>query len=172
MGVILTYFASLDDPANATVTKNTAIWNAVGIVILTFMSTLVVHPFSLNNIQTGTRIRVACTSMIYKKALKLKKSATVEDFNGRVINLMSNDVARLDFASCLVHSLWKGPLELALMGYVMSSEIGYFAWIGVAFLLCFLPLQGKSNRITILIGIIFNHLSTLDFHSLHWQESH
>lgn len=80
--------------------------------------------------------------LFYLQALKLKKSTTVDDFNGRVINLMTNDVARLDFSSCLVHCLWKGPIELALMGYVMSSEIGYFAWIGCAFLLCFLPLQG------------------------------
>lgn len=147
LGVILTYFASLNSDGPPTVTRERALWNAFGIIVLTFLSIISVHPFSLNNIQLGTRMRVGCTSMIYKKALKIKKSTSVDDFNGRVINLMTNDVARLDFSACLIHCLWKGPIELALMGYVMSLEIGYFAWLGCAFLLCFLPLQGTYTRI-------------------------
>lgn len=69
LGVILTYFASLDAKPGVerTVSKESAMWNAAGIVGLTFLSVLAVHPFSLNNIQLGTRMRVACTSMIYKK---------------------------------------------------------------------------------------------------------
>lgn len=133
-----------DDPKK--VTRDSALYNAYGIIGLTLLSVLSVHPFSLNNIQLGTRMRVACTSMLYKKALKIKKSTNVDDFNGRVINLMTNDVARLDFCACLIHCLWKGPIELVLMGYVMSTEIGYFAWLGCAFLLLFLPLQGMLNK--------------------------
>lgn len=67
LGGILSYFAYLDSPDLPEVSKQSAYINAIGIILLTLMTIIVVHPFSLNNIQIGTRMRVACTSMIYKK---------------------------------------------------------------------------------------------------------
>lgn len=56
---------------------------------------------------------------------------------------MSNDVARFDVTMGFVHDLWKGPIELGLLGYFIYREIGFYGWIGIGFLLCFIPLQSK-----------------------------
>lgn len=67
----------------------------------------------------------------------------VNGLNGQVINLMTNDVARFDVTMGFIHDLWKGPLELILLGYFIYKEIGYYAFAGIGFLLCFLPIQSK-----------------------------
>lgn len=72
------------------------------------------------------------------------KSATVEGFNGKVINLMSNDLATFDNSVYYVHLLWKGPIEMVIFGYFIYGEIGYYGWIGIGFISCFVPIQ--SNR--------------------------
>lgn len=82
----------------------------------------------------------------YFQALKLTKSVSIDGLNGQVINLMSNDVARFDVTMGFVHDLWKGPIELALLGYFIYREIGFYGWIGIGFLLCFIPLQSKFNK--------------------------
>lgn len=58
---------------------------------------------------------------------------------------MSNDVARFDVTMGFVHDLWKGPIELGLLGYFIYREIGFYGWIGIGFLLCFIPLQSKFS---------------------------
>lgn len=59
---------------------------------------------------------------------------------------MSNDVARFDVTMGFVHDLWKGPIELGVLGYFIYREIGFYGWIGIGFLLCFIPLQSELNK--------------------------
>lgn len=56
---------------------------------------------------------------------------------------MSNDVAKFDTATGFVHDIWKGPIELVVLGWFIYREIGVAGLIGIAFLLSFIPLQGK-----------------------------
>lgn len=42
-----------------------------------------------------------------------------------------------------LHDLWKGPSEALLIGYFLYREIGISAVVGIAFMLSFIPLQGK-----------------------------
>lgn len=67
----------------------------------------------------------------------------MDGLNGQVINLMSNDVARFDVTMGFVHDLWKGPIELVLLGYFICREIGIYGLTGIGFVLCFLPIQSK-----------------------------
>lgn len=65
--------------------------------------------------------------------------------NGLVINLMSFDSYRFDGTITLLHYLWKGPIEVVVFGYFLYLEIGYYGWIGVGFILCFVPIQSMSH---------------------------
>lgn len=56
---------------------------------------------------------------------------------------MSTDVACFDYSVYFVHLLWKGPIELAVFGYLIYLEIGFYGWIGLGFILCFVPIQCK-----------------------------
>lgn len=66
--------------------------------------------------------------------------------NGKVINLMSFDSYRFDGMIALLHYLWKGPIEVIVFGYFLYLEIGYYGWIGIGFILCFVPIQSKYNK--------------------------
>lgn len=73
--------------------------------------------------------------------MRLTKSMSVDGLNGQVINLMANDVARFDLAAAFIDCLWKGPVMLILVTYLIYQEIGWFAFFGIGLLLCSLPVQ-------------------------------
>lgn len=80
---------------------------------------------------------------MFLQALNLTKSLSVDGLNGQVINLMSSDVIRFNNSMVFFHSLWKGPLEMIVFGYFLYKEIGYYGWIGIGFILCFIPIQSE-----------------------------
>lgn len=91
-------------------------------------------------------MRVAFGGLIYQKALRLLKSSTEEGQSGKIINLLSNDLAKLELALQYLHDCWKGPLQAIAFFVVMYMEIGVSAFIGMAFLIFFIPLQGKQHQ--------------------------
>lgn len=56
---------------------------------------------------------------------------------------MSFDAYRFDNTLSLLYYLWKGPIEVIVFGYFLYREIGYYGWIGVGFILCFVPVQSE-----------------------------
>lgn len=94
-------------------------------------------------VHLGMKTRIACCSLIYRKALRLSKTALGDTTVGQVVNLLSNDVNRFDNAAMFLHYLWLGPLETLIVGYLTYNELGVSAIIGVACLLLFIPLQSK-----------------------------
>lgn len=75
----------------------------------------------------------------------MSKSTIFDGFGGLIINLISTDVTPFDQWLQYVHFLWKGPLEVAIFGYLISQEIGFFSWIGIGFILCFVPLESMYS---------------------------
>lgn len=84
-----------------------------------------------------------CIFFFRFQILKLRKSQSTEGLNGRVINFLSFDVVRFNNLMAFFHYLWKGPVEMIIFGYFIYQEIGYFGFIGVGFILCFVPIQSK-----------------------------
>lgn len=100
------------------------------------------------NIHLGMKVRVAMCSMVYRKSLRLSKTALGDTTTGQVVNLISNDVGRLDLILLFVHYLWLGPTETIVVTYFLWREISYASLFGVAFMLCFIPLQGYLGKKT------------------------
>lgn len=127
---------------------NTAYIYAAGIILCSALNVIIMHPYMLGTMHVGMKIRVAMCSMIYRKALRLSRTALGETTAGQVVNLISNDVGRLDLAMIFVHYLWIGPIETIFITYLMTMEIGVAATFGVAFMLAFIPLQGWLGKKT------------------------
>lgn len=75
------------------------------------------------------------------QAMNLSKSTSISSSNSKIINLLSFDTYRFDTAVSLLHHLWKGPVEVFVFGFFLYMEMGYYGWIGVAFIICFVPIQ-------------------------------
>lgn len=90
-------------------------------------------------------IKLRCLEffLLYEQVLRISKSVPINGLNGLVINLMSFDAYRFDNTLSLLYYLWKGPIEVIVFGYFLYREIGYYGWIGVGFILCFVPVQSK-----------------------------
>ncbi|XP_026805630.1 probable multidrug resistance-associated protein lethal(2)03659 isoform X2 [Rhopalosiphum maidis] len=96
----------------------------------------------------GMKIRVACCSVIYKKALTLSGTSICASKVGQVVNLITNDVNRINKAFKHIHYLWIGPLQIILVTYYLWQEIGAASIIGVTVFFVLGPLHswlGKKN---------------------------
>lgn len=71
LGGLVTYFSQseidMKSPESYEINKRTAYWYATGLVLCPLFTTIFTHPFMLYASEVGMQIRVACTSMIYRK---------------------------------------------------------------------------------------------------------
>ncbi|XP_076634046.1 putative multidrug resistance-associated protein lethal(2)03659 [Colletes latitarsis] len=128
------------------ITKEEAYFYATGVILCSGILIFVIHPYMMAILHMGMKMRVACCSLIYRKALKLSRTALGETTVGQAVNLLSNDVNRFDVAILFLHYLWIGPLETIIIMYFMYKEVEVSAFIGVATLLMFIPLQGYLGK--------------------------
>lgn len=101
----------------------TAYLYAAGVIACSALNVMFMHPYMLGTMHVGMKIRVAMCSLIYRKSLRLSKTALGSTTAGQVVNLISNDVGRLDLATIFIHYLWVGPLETCLITYLMYKEV-------------------------------------------------
>ncbi|XP_060873208.1 ATP-binding cassette sub-family C member 4-like isoform X2 [Metopolophium dirhodum] len=117
------------------------------LLVLNMLVTLVMHhAIQIEILHCGMKIRVACCSLIFKKALRLSKTALGETTVGQAVNLLSNDVNRFDTVVIFLNYLWIGPLQTILVTYFLWQEIGVSSIIGVAILLMVIPIQGWIGK--------------------------
>ncbi|XP_005190478.1 probable multidrug resistance-associated protein lethal(2)03659 [Musca domestica] len=145
LGALVSYYA---DPETDKTDQTTAFLYALGVILTSAGSVFLMHPNMLGIVHTGMKVRVAICSMIYRKALRLSKSAMVNTTSGQMVNLISNDVGRLDTSVLHMHFIWIGPLEIFLVTYFIYQEIGASSLIGVAVMLLFVPIQGYMGKKT------------------------
>ncbi|XP_078047115.1 putative multidrug resistance-associated protein lethal(2)03659 [Augochlora pura] len=141
LGRLLKYYNEGSD-----VTKNEAYLYATGVILCSAFLIFVIHPYMMTILHMGMKMRVACCTLIYRKALRLSRTALGETTVGQAVNLLSNDVNRFDVAIIFLHYLWIGPLETIIILYFMYREVEISAIIGVAVLLMFAPLQGYLGK--------------------------
>lgn len=119
---------------------------SAGIVASSALIVVTFHPFYFWLFERSGIIRIGCMGMMYGKVLRLPRAAVRDGLNGQLINLLSNDVARFEYALLFLHDVWKGPAETIMFAYFIYREIGLAAVIGIAFVLCFIPLQAWVGR--------------------------
>lgn len=97
--------------------------------------------------KTACKIRVACSGLIYEKSLRILRSSKEEDQTGKIITLMSNDLAKLDDALPYLNDVVRGPLEAIVFSLAIYLEFGAVALVGMPFLGCFIPFIGKYSHL-------------------------
>lgn len=115
-----------------------------GVIILCLTIDLFIsHPTMMALMHNAMKLRISCSSLVYRKTLRLSRTALGKTTLGQLVNLLSNDVSKFDQGFILAHFTWIAPLQTAAGTYLLYKEIGDSAFIGVSFLLLFIPAQSK-----------------------------
>ncbi|EDW89980.1 probable multidrug resistance-associated protein lethal(2)03659 [Drosophila yakuba] len=118
------------------------------LVLSILFSVLMFHPLMMGLMHLAMKMRVAVSTAIYRKALRLSRTALGDTTTGQVVNLISNDLGRFDRALIHFHFLWLGPLELLISSYFLYQQIGVASLYGIGILLLYLPVQTFLSRLT------------------------
>ncbi|EDV33395.1 uncharacterized protein Dana_GF24219 [Drosophila ananassae] len=120
----------------------------ITLVLAFLIGVVFLHPFMMGMMLLAMKMRVAVSTAIYRKALRLSRTALGDTTTGQVVNLISNDLGRFDRALIHFHFLWLGPLELLISSYFLYQQIGVASLYGIGILLLFLPFQTYLSRLT------------------------
>jgi len=83
---------------------------------------------------------------IYNKALTLSTRARHIHSNGKLINHISSDVSRVDFASQFFHAGWTAPVQLIICMIILLVNLGPSALAGFAVFVIVVPMQARFMR--------------------------
>ncbi|KMQ89959.1 multidrug resistance-associated protein 4-like protein [Lasius niger] len=142
LGLLIWHF----DP-RATSTQEEAYLYASGVIIVGIVTMLIFHHSNIGLMEIGMRVRIASSSLMYRKILCLSKSSTTTP--GQIINLLSNDVSRFDQLFTVLHYIWIMPIQGAVITFLIWRNVGIASLAGI-FLITIqtIPLQGYISKWT------------------------
>lgn len=89
------------------------------------------------------KMRICCSTLIYRKSLRLDKNAMAKTTMGQIVNLLSNDVTKFEQGMDNIDYMVISPVQASVGLYLLYNEIGIAAVFGLAFLVLFVPLQSE-----------------------------
>uniref|UniRef100_A0A2M3ZKJ0 Putative abc transporter n=1 Tax=Anopheles braziliensis TaxID=58242 RepID=A0A2M3ZKJ0_9DIPT len=143
LGWLLMYFRE-----DTKVSRESAFYYAGAIVLLNALSVITINQYVLGSFQNGMKVRIAVCSVIYRKALRLSRTALGDTAPGKVVNLLSNDVNRFDIVSVFLHSMWSAPLLAIIIGVLLYAEIGVAGLLGMIVIAIVTPIQSYTGKLT------------------------
>ncbi|CAG9813317.1 unnamed protein product [Phaedon cochleariae] len=111
------------------------------LVLCLIVNTFLANPTFMGLQHISMKLRVSCSSLVYRKVLKFSKTALGNTTVGQLVTLLSNDVSKFDQMFVLAHYAWIGPIQVALGTWLLYRQIGIGSLFGVGFLVSFVPLQ-------------------------------
>lgn len=138
LGKLLFYFRKDSD-----MSKEEALYYAGAMIGLTVLNVLSLNQYIFSAFHYGMKLRVACCSLIYRKSLKLSRTALGETAIGKIVNLLSNDVNRFDIVTIFIHSMWSAPALAFIVGYILWLEAGWAGLIGMVIVFIVVPIQSE-----------------------------
>ncbi|XP_049951742.1 ATP-binding cassette sub-family C member 4-like [Schistocerca serialis cubense] len=146
--VLLGYLLKHFNPGS-TVTREEAFWYAGALIVVLFVNMTMMHQVNLLGQRIGMRARIACCSVIYRKIIRLSKTALGQTAAGQMVNLLSNDVNRFDVLPQFLHYIWMTPIETVIVTYFLWQAVNWASIIGVVGLfLQTVPVQTYMTKLT------------------------
>lgn len=128
---------------------------AVVVICCVGARSFIVHPSMMGLTHIAMKMKVSCSALMYRKALRLSKPALERTTVGQIVNLL-NDVNKFDQGFLLSHIVWIGPIQTAVGTYMLYRTIGVSAFFGVAFFLSIVPLQSRPDLNLLMIRLNFD----------------
>ncbi|XP_047540734.1 ATP-binding cassette sub-family C member 4-like [Vanessa atalanta] len=133
---------------NSEMTREVASYYAAGLILANLLSAFFNHHGNFYCQQFGMKLRVATSTVMFRKIMRMNNGSLGETTAGKVVNLLSNDLQRFDLAFLFMHYVWIIPLQLAAVFYLGYAQAGYAAIIGLtALIVIALPIQGVIGQL-------------------------
>ncbi|KAG8034821.1 hypothetical protein G9C98_007897 [Cotesia typhae] len=144
MGLLIWHF----DPRSDSSTSEAYTYASI-VILLSFVLGLLEHHMNSKQTEFGMRVRVACSSLVYRKMLKLSTPAANKIAGGQIMNLLSNDVARFDYLFMFLHYIWILPFQVVATGYLIWQSVRAAFLAGIFFMaIQVIPLQMYLSKWT------------------------
>ncbi|EJU00125.1 ABC transporter [Dacryopinax primogenitus] len=122
----------------------------IGYAIILFamqvIASLGTHMFFYRSTSTGVLLRGALISAIYSRSVHLTNRARATLTNGKLVNHISTDVSRIDFACGFFHVAWAAPIQMIVCLIILLINLGPSALAGFAFFVFATPLQTRAMK--------------------------
>ncbi|KAH8258053.1 hypothetical protein KR038_005111 [Drosophila bunnanda] len=142
LGGLVSFFSE----STENISKHSAYLYAMGVVLCSLISGLFFHPFMKYLFRVGSRVRLACAGLVYRKFLRVSVAADNSGVSGYAIALMATDLPTFNESFYCFHELWRGPLEGVVFVYIIYQLIGWPAAVGLGTIVAFIPLQAWAAR--------------------------
>ena len=120
-------------------------------LLLQLVATVGLNRYFYYATRIGLQARSVLTAVIYRKMMKLSGISRQKFSGGRIVNMVSSDLSRLEMTFGQGHYIWSGPLQIVAILILLISRIGVSALAGVAILIFMVPVQA---RIFIALGVL------------------
>ncbi|KAG5876595.1 hypothetical protein JTB14_021562 [Gonioctena quinquepunctata] len=128
--------------------KGMYLYSALLILVAT-LSVFSMHHTNMGLAVIGMRVRIATSTLLYRKITRLNQKSLGDTAAGQVVNLLSNDVTRFDMVVIVLHSLWVLPFQITIITYLLWQEVQISSLAGIiSMAIVSLPLQGYLGKIT------------------------
>lgn len=135
-------------PAGEKPSMGSGVGMAIGMLLMLSFYSMSVHHFFIRSMGTGVLSRSALISAIFNRSLRFTQKSRGILPNGKLVNHISTDTSRIDFAAGFFGMLFTAPLQFLLISAILLVEIQYSALPGIAFLAIAMPLQmGGMKRL-------------------------
>ncbi|KYQ47297.1 Multidrug resistance-associated protein 4 [Trachymyrmex zeteki] len=142
LGLFIWHF----DPRAAS-TQEEAYLYASGIIILGIMVVMISHHSNMGLMEIGMRVRIASSSLIYRKILRLSSSTITTP--GQVVNLLSNDMSKFEQLFLTLHYIWILPIQGSIIAFMIWQSVSIASLAGVFLIIIqTIPLQGYITKYT------------------------
>ena len=105
------------------------------------VSSLCTHHFFYRAASTGVLLRGGLITAIYDRSLRLTSRARTTLTNGKLVNHISTDVSRIDFACSFLQLGLTGPIQMIVCLVILLVNLGPSALAGYSFFLLMTPIQ-------------------------------
>ena len=144
---IVQFLASDDPDSPDYVSFREAQGYAFGLIAASVFFALSRHYAFLLSQTIGINVRSALTVLMYKKILRVSKTSVKQTDVGQVLNVIANDLFRIEEMSWSMYGLIIGPIVSVVVVYVVWENIGISCLGGVVILILFLPFQTGMGRL-------------------------
>ncbi|KAI2474111.1 probable multidrug resistance-associated protein lethal(2)03659 isoform X2 [Diabrotica virgifera virgifera] len=134
---VIKYF----QPGQDELSRSSAIYCAILLVLLNFLSVTYLHNYLLVLSELGIKVRTAFCSAIFRKSLRLTQKSLLEVSSGKIVTLMTKDVAAIENFIFYFNDVWVGIVQAIIVFYLIFNKMGVGSLIGIGFFLLVIPAQ-------------------------------